>query len=70
MDDYKALLQSKTVWSGILTFAASILAIFGYTIAPEQIAELTNFALTFVTAVTGLLTIFYRVKATKKIGGE
>lgn len=68
VDDYKALLQSKTVWSNLIGLVALLLAMFGYNITPEDQIALTSHVLEFIVLATQVLSIHYRIKATKKIG--
>lgn len=65
MDEAKSLLASKTVWAGLIGVAASL---FGLTMGAEDQAGLADLAVQIVTAVSGLVAIYGRVKATKRIG--
>lgn len=67
MEDVKGLLASRTVWGGLLALAAGIAGIFGYTITAADTAELANLGAGVASAIGGLVAIFGRIKATKKI---
>ena len=61
------LLQSRTVWAGLIAAIASIASILGVDIGLTD--ELTERILGGVAALAGILAIFFRADATKKIGG-
>jgi hypothetical protein len=68
MEQTKGLLASKTVWGGILVVLAAIAGMFGYTITAEDQASLVSMIDNIVMAVGGLLAIWGRITATKRIG--
>jgi protein-S-isoprenylcysteine O-methyltransferase Ste14 len=68
MEDTKSLLASKTVWGGIIVVIAAIGGFFGYGITAEDQASLAHIIESVVLAIGGLLAIWGRVTATKKIG--
>ena len=56
----KSLIQSKTVWGGLLAIASGALGFFGYSIGiPDQEA--------IISIIGGAIAIYGRVKASKKI---
>ena len=61
------LLQSRTVWAGLIAAIASIASILGVNIGLTD--ELTERILGGIAALAGILAIFFRADATKKIGG-
>lgn len=67
MEDVKSALASKTVWAGILGLGASIAGIFGYVIAAEDVATLSELLPGIVTAITSVVAIYGRIVATKAI---
>lgn len=68
VDEYKTLLQSKTVWSNLIGLFALLLAMAGYNITPDDQIALTSHILEFITLFTQLMGIYYRSTATTKIG--
>ncbi len=58
---------SKTIWAGVVTIAASALGFFGFQLDADSQAGVTEFILTIVTAISGLVAIYGRVTATKKV---
>lgn len=68
MDDYKSLFTSKTVWGGIIAVAAGLAGVFGYSVSPADQVQAIDALSGVAAAVGGIVAIFGRVKATKKIG--
>ena len=68
MPDTKSFLTSKTIWGGLLAIAAPAIGILGYTITPADQAAIVAVATSLASAVGGALTIWGRIKATKRIG--
>ena len=68
MDDWKSWLASRTVWSAILALVGIGMGLFGYTISAQDQAEMLNTLSPIITTIGTIATIYYRVKATKKIG--
>lgn len=67
MDGIKGLLQSKTVWAGIVTAGTGLAALAGYTFSVEDQAKLSELLFGLVTVASGLYGIYGRVVATKAI---
>lgn len=65
--DQKGWYQSKAVWGGIVALLAGILGIFGFNVGAEDQAALAETLLAIGSAVGGLLAIYGRVSASKKI---
>ena len=63
----KGPFESKTIIAAIVTLAASILALLGYTFTPEDQAVIVGIGTSLVTALGAALAIYGRVKATKQI---
>jgi uncharacterized membrane protein YraQ (UPF0718 family) len=63
--------QSKTIWGGIIAIIAAVLSLFGKQIDAETQDFLTNQAVEIATAVAtmiaGVMAIYGRFKADKKI---
>ena len=68
MDDFKELWKSKTFWGGLIALLAGILGIFGYTLLPEDQAALVDGGTAIAASIGGVIAIWGRVKASKKIG--
>ena len=68
MEDFKSILASKTVWGAIIAIGAGIAGIFGYSIGAEDQANLVEIGFAAASTVGGVIAIFGRVKASKKIG--
>ncbi len=64
----KSLLASRGVWGGLLAVLASIAGLFGYTITPDQQFELLEAAALVASGIGGILAVWGRVSATKRIG--
>ena len=70
MDDFKGLLASKTFWGGLIAVLAGILSFFGYEIAGPDQAQIVEIGAAIAASVGGIIAIFGRIKASKKIGKE
>ena len=68
MEDFKSIFSSKTVWGAIIAIVAGIAGIFGYSIGAEDQAQLAEIGVSVASMAGGLIAIFGRVKASKKIG--
>ena len=68
MDGVKGLLASKTFWGGLIAVATGIGGFFGYAISAEDQVSLVNLGFAASSGVGGLLAIFGRIVASKKIG--
>jgi protein-S-isoprenylcysteine O-methyltransferase Ste14 len=68
MEGTKGLLASKTVWGGLLVVVAAVAGLFGYTFSAEDQASVVEMVERIVMAVGGLLAIWGRITATKRIG--
>lgn len=70
MIDWKALLKSKTVWSGAVALAATGAAMTGHNIDPgtrdQLVTNLTNLA-DAIASIASLCAIVFRAKATTDI---
>jgi len=66
MGDFKSMLQSRTVWAGIVGFIAVLLDAFGVGFGFDQQAAVDAVMKT-VEGMTFLAAILFRVKATKRI---
>jgi hypothetical protein len=67
MNDNKAWYLSKTVWSGIIAALAGMAGLFGWTIPAGEVQNITEYVVSGIVTVAGLLGVYGRVKATKKV---
>lgn len=68
MNNFKGVLSSKGVWGGLVVVLSVLLGMFGYTIGLEDQQALTDAVSQIGAMVGGLLAIYGRIKATKRIG--
>lgn len=59
--------ESKTVWSGVITVLAIGAGYFGYEIGGPDKEAMVEAVSGIVSAVGAVLTIFFRIKATKEV---
>ena len=69
MQDTKAWWQSKAVWGALITLVAVIAQLFGVQIDPELQQQAVNQVTAIAAGIGGLLALYGRIKADKKIGG-
>ena len=67
MEDVKGILQSKAVWGGLVALMAGGASIWGYTISPENQAHIVDLITGIAGAFGGLLAVYGRIAATKKV---
>jgi hypothetical protein len=67
MNEFKALTESKTFWGAIVALAGSALTLGQYTLTPADAAQAVDLLSGMASAVGGLIAIYGRVVATKKI---
>jgi hypothetical protein len=67
MNEFKALTESKTFWGAIVALAGSALTLGQYTLTPADAAQAVDLLSGMAGAVGGLIAIYGRVVATKKI---
>ncbi|MGR3485500.1 MAG: hypothetical protein ACU0BF_09155 [Paracoccaceae bacterium] len=63
----KSPLASRTVWGGIAAIVAGGVGLLGYTMTPDDAAQLTQALTSIGAGVGGILAIYGRVKATKRV---
>lgn len=68
MHEFKSLTQSKTFWGAVVAVAGSALQFGHYTLTPGDAAQAADLLCTLATVAGGLVAIYGRVVATKKIG--
>jgi hypothetical protein len=67
MNEFKSLTESKTFWGAVVAVAGSALALGHYTLTPADAAQAVDLLSGLAGAVGGLIAIYGRVVATKKI---
>lgn len=60
--------ESKAVWGGIVAVLAGASGLFGITLGADEQAQVADAAMAIASAVGGLLAVYGRVKADKKVG--
>lgn len=68
MKGFKGILQSRTFWGALLAIVSAALGLAGYTFGAEDQQALIEVGTAIGTALGGLIAIFGRISATKKIG--
>jgi hypothetical protein len=68
MSDVKTLFASKTFWGALVAVLAGALSLFGYQLGAADQAELINALSGIAAAAGGLLAIYGRIVASKRIG--
>lgn len=59
--------ESKTIWGGIIALLAALAGAFGYAVDADTQASIIDLATVVGTGLGGLLAIFGRIKASKKV---
>lgn len=59
--------ESKTIWGGIIALLGAAAGAFGYAVDADTQASIVDLVTVAGTALGGLLAIFGRVKASKKV---
>lgn len=67
MDDIKGFIASRTVWAAVIGFAAVVANAFGVNLGIEN-GEAVDAIMKVVEGVSFIAAIFFRIKATAKIG--
>jgi hypothetical protein len=68
MEEFKALTQSKTFWGAAIALGGSALTLGHYTLTPADAAQAVDLVSGIAGAAGGLIAIYGRVVATRKIG--
>ena len=69
MEGTKSIFASKTFWGGILAVASGVLGFFGYTLSPDDQQAIISMVTAVSGGIAGLICIWGRVTAKKKIEG-
>jgi 2-methylisocitrate lyase-like PEP mutase family enzyme len=67
MEETKSIFASKTVWGGLIVIVAAVAGFFGYTITGDDQASLLGLVDNALLIFGGLLAIWGRVTASKRI---
>jgi len=70
MDGIKSLLASKTFWGAALAVVAGILSLFGFEFGAADQGAVIDSGYNIAGIVGGILAIYGRIVASKKIGSE
>jgi hypothetical protein len=68
MNEFKTLTQSKTFWGAVVALGGSALTLGHYSLSPTDAAQAVDLLSGIASTVGGLVAIYGRVVATKKIG--
>jgi hypothetical protein len=68
MDEVKSIFLSRTFWGALASVAAGLLALFGYELGAADRAGLVEAVSGLGATLGGLVAIWGRVKASKRIG--
>ena len=68
MNELKPLMQSKTFWGAMMALGGSALSAGHYTLSAADAASAVDIVVSLVSGVGGLIAIYGRVVASKKIG--
>lgn len=68
MDMIKSWAASRGVWGGVVAVAGALGGLFGYTLVDADQASLVEALSQIASAVGGVVAIWGRVTASKKIG--
>jgi len=67
MQGTKNILESKTIWGGIVVILAAAIGLGHYTISPEDQARLTELLTNGAAVLGGILAIYGRIVASKEV---
>jgi uncharacterized membrane-anchored protein len=67
MEETKTILQSRAFWGGLVAVLSGVAGMIGYTVDADTQEGVVGLIMAIVGGVGGLLAIYGRVKATKKI---
>ncbi len=68
MNGFKPLIESRTFWGAVMSLAGSGLAAGHYTLTPADAASAVDIIVSIISGIGGLIAIYGRVAASKKIG--
>ena len=68
MDGWKSIFASKTFWGGVIAVFAGIAGFWGWTLTADDQQALIDLGVGIAASIGGVIAIWGRVKASKKIG--
>ena len=68
MDEAKPLIQSKTFWGAVVALGGAALTLGHYMLTPADAAQAVDLLSGIAGAIGGLIAIYGRIVATRKIG--
>jgi len=68
LNDTKSIFASRGVWGGLIAILAAGAGLLGYTITSDQQVQIVETAALIAGGVGGLVALWGRIKATKRIG--
>ena len=68
MNEFKTLTQSKTFWGAVVAVGGAALTLGHYSLSSADAAQAVDLLSGIASAVGGLVAIYGRVVATRKIG--
>ena len=68
MADVKSILASKTIWGAAMAVLGGVLGFLGFTVNAEDQAALVNQVPEILAGIGGIIAIWGRIVASKKIG--
>ncbi len=68
MNELKPLVESKTFWGAMMALVSSGVAAGHYTLTPADAASAVDIIVSIISGIGGLVAIYGRVVASKKIG--
>jgi hypothetical protein len=66
--DTKSIWASKGVWGGAVAVLAALAGLLGFAVTPAQQIELVEAGALIASGVGGLVALWGRISATKRIG--
>lgn len=68
MNDWKSIFASKTFWGGFVALLGGALGFLGWTLTADDQQALIDLGVGIAASVGGVVAIYGRIKASKKIG--
>lgn len=69
MEELKPLVESRTFWGAVMSLASSALAAGHYTITPADASSAVDLIVSTIGGIGGMVAIYGRIVASKRIGG-
>ena len=68
MNDVKSFIESKTIWGAVIAVAPTVANLFGFSVTPADVAQVSSNVDAIVTGFGALMVVWGRVTATKAVG--